>query len=194
MEKTYGGAKRFSKDGNGTAARNETLESFIRDAGDKAYRFAYDLSGNSDEARELVQETCYRLARSWKSFQPSRPVSSWFFTVLRNAFLDSRRRFERRKVVSLDLPLEDEDGASFEGIIPDGAEGIPESLERVETAQTVRRAMRGLTREHRAVLELCDMGGMAYEEVARSLGVSVGTVRSRIFWARAALRGQLAAS
>lgn len=194
MEKTCDSAKRFGKEGNGTAARNEILESFIRDAGDRAYHFAYDLSGNGDEARELVQETCYRVARAWESFQPSKPVNSWFFTVLRNAFLDSRRRFDRRKVVSLDIPLDGEDGASFEDIIPDGAEGPQDSLERSEKVQTVRRALKGLTREHQAVLELCDMGGLAYDEVARSLGVSVGTVRSRIFRARAALRGQLAAN
>lgn len=194
MEKTCESKKRFGKEGNGTAARNERLESFIRDAGDKAYHFAYDLSGNGDEARELVQETCYRVARAWESFEPSKPMGSWFFTVLRNAFLDSRRRFDRRNVVSLNIPLDNEDGASFEDIIPDRAEGIPESLERAETVQTVRRALKGLTREHQAVLALCDMGGLGYDEVARNLSVSVGTVRSRIFRARAALRGQLAAS
>ena len=193
MEKTCESKKRFGKEGNGTAARNMLLESFIRDTGDKAYHFAYDLSGNYDEARELVQETCYRVTRAWESFEPSKPVGSWFFTVLRNAFLDSRRRYDRRKVVSLDVPLDDEDRASFDEVVPDGAEGIPESLERAEAVRTVRLALKELTQEHQAVLELCDMGGLAYDEVARRLGVSLGTVRSRIFRARAALRGQLAA-
>ena len=192
MKKTCESAKRFGKEGNGTAARNERLESFIRDSGDRAYQFAYSLSGSCEDAKELVQEAYYRATRAWESYEPSKPVGSWFFTILRNAFLDSRRRFERRNAVSLDIPLDDEDGASFEETIPDGAQGIPESLEREDTVQTVRRALKAMTREHQSVLTLCDMDGLKYDEIARSLGVSEGTVRSRIFRARATLRSRLA--
>lgn len=191
MKKTCESEKRFGKEGNGTEARNKILESFIRDSGDKAYGFAYNLSGNHEDARELVQEACYRVTRAWESFETSKPVGSWFFTILRNVFIDSRRRSERRNIVSLDLPLDGTDELSFEEIIPDGEEGIQESLERKEKAWTVRRALKAIPRKQEAVLRLCYMHGMRYDEAARSLGISEGTVRSRIFRARATLRNRM---
>lgn len=190
MEKHCESKKRFGKEGMATAARNEILESFMRDSSGKAYAFAHSLAGNHEDARELVQEALYRVARTWDGYQHSKPLEAWFFVVLRNAFIDSRRRVERKSGVSLDRPLDGDDGGTLAELLPDRAESILARLEREESAKTVRRALKGMKKNLRAVLTLCDMQGERYDAIARSLGVSAGTVRSRIFRARQALRNQ----
>ncbi|MEK7743574.1 MAG: sigma-70 family RNA polymerase sigma factor [Elusimicrobiota bacterium] len=190
MKKHCESKKRFGKEGTATAARNEILESFMRDSGSKAYAFAHGLVGNRDDASELVQETLYRVARAWDRYEESKPLEAWFFVVLRNAFIDSTRRVERKRGVSLDRPLDGEDGSTLAELLPDQSESIQARLEREESAKTVRRALRGKRKNLRAALTLCDMKGERYDAIARSLGVSMGTVRSRIFRARQALRNQ----
>ncbi len=190
MKKHCESEKRFGKEDGGTEARNEILESFIRDSGQKAYQVAYSHSGNCEDANELVQDALYRVARAWDKYEVSKPLDAWFFTILRNAFMDSRKRFERRNGVSLDRPLDEDGGGSYADLLADSAESIPQSLERKETVNTVRRALEGMRRQERAVLKLCDMDGRTYDDIARSLGVPAGTVRSRIFRARQTLRNQ----
>ena len=190
MKKHCESKKRFGKEGTATAARNEILESFMRDSGGKAYAFAHGLVGNHEDASELVQETLYRVARAWDRYEQSKPLEAWFFVVLRNAFIDSRRRVERKRGVSLDRPLDGEDGSTLAELLPDQSESIQARLEREESAKTVRRALKGMRKNLRAALTLCDMKGERYDAIARSLGVSMGTVRSRIFRARQALRNQ----
>ena len=190
MEKRCESKKRFGKEGTATEARNEILESFMRDSGGKAYAFAHGLAGNHEDARELVQEALYRVARTWDRYEHSKALEAWFFVVLRNAFIDSRRRVARKSGVSLDSPLVGEDGGTLAELLPDQSESIQARLEREESAKTVRRALKGMKKSFRAVLTLCDMKGERYDAIARSLGVSAGTVRSRIFRARQALRNQ----
>lgn len=190
MEKHCESKKRFGKEGTATAARNEILESFMRDSGGKAYAFAHKLVGNREEASELVQETLYRVARAWDRYEASKPMDAWFFAVLRNAFIDSRRRAERKRGVSLDRSLDGEDGSTWAEVLPDGSESIQMRLEREESAQSVRRALKGLNKNLRTALTLGDLQGERYDVIARSLGVSIGTVRSRVFRARQVLRNQ----
>jgi len=190
MEKHCESKERFGKEGKAPAARNEILESFIRDSGHRAYALAHSLAGNEAEAHELVQEALFRVARAWSRFKRSQPLDPWFFVVLRNAFHDSRRRAERKRAVSLDRSSEFGDGEALRDLLPDGSESIQARLEREESARTVRRALKGLRDAERTVLNLCDMQGWRYDDVARKLRVPVGTVRSRIFRARQALRTQ----
>jgi len=190
MEKHCESKKRFGKEGTATAARNEILESFMKDSGGKAYAFARRLAGNHDEASELVQEALYRVALTWDKYEQSKPLDARFFVILRNAFIDSRRRYERRRGVPLDRPVGGEDGNSFAEVLSDGAESIEARLEREESAGKVHRALKRMKKKLRAVLTLSDMHGLQYDAIARSLGVSAGTVRSRLFRARQELRKQ----
>ena len=187
MEKHCDSERRFGKEG--TAARNEVLEEFLRKSGERAYQYAYRLSGNCDEAHELVQDAMYRVTRAWDRYKTRKSLHCWFFVILRNAFKDSRRRHGARGSLSFDLPLEGTEGDSLADVIPD-TESLPAGLEREETVSRVRGALAALTPEHRTILKLCDMDGKGYDDIARTLGVPMGTVRSRIFRARQALRTQ----
>ncbi len=190
MEKHCESEKRFGKEGTATAARNEMLEGFLRKSGDRAYQLAYSLSGNNEDAHELVQDALYRVARAWDQYEQCKPLDCWFFAIMRNAFTDSRRSYERRNGVSLDRSLSGEEGDSLAEVLPDGAGSLTAGLEREETVNQVRGALAALKPAYRTMLKLCDMDGRRYDDIARRLGIPTGTVRSRIFRARQALRTQ----
>ncbi|MFH2203214.1 MAG: sigma-70 family RNA polymerase sigma factor [Elusimicrobiota bacterium] len=172
------------------------FDKFVEEYGERAFQFSYRLTGNIEDAKDLVQEAFFRVLRSWDRYDASRALDSWFFTILRNVFLDGRKRYERRNVLSLERAVRGEaDGEqlTYEDLIPEEDGRVLETLERAEAAETVRRALDSLAYDHRVALTLCDMEGLCYEEISRVLDVPVGTVRSRISRARIALRRVLAA-
>ena len=75
------------------------FEGFVREYGERAFQFAYRLTGNVEDAKDLVQDAFHRALRSWDRYDPSRPLDAWFFTILRHLYFDSRKRAGRRKTV-----------------------------------------------------------------------------------------------
>lgn len=171
------------------------LESFIRDYSDKAYQFAFRLSGNAEEAKELVQEAFYRAINKWDQYDESQPLEAWFLTILRNLYYDGLKRYERRCGLSLDAPLADTEGETLTlgDSLAAEEEGLLERLERDETGQVVRAALETLSADQRAVIDLADGQGLSYEEIACVLDCPAGTVRSRLNRARSNLRKALLA-
>jgi len=189
MEKHCESKKRFGKEDGRTEARNEILESFIQEWGGRAYQFAYRLAGNCDDAHDLVQEALYRVMLGWDRYQTKKPLDAWFMTILRNAFLDRCKRYERKHSVSLDCPIGSGEGHSLADVMAGQDEAVQMRLERQETAKAARRALKGMRREQREVLTMCDMHGLKYDEIAATLKLPAGTVRSRIHRARRTFRG-----
>ena len=148
-------------------------------------RFAYGLCGDAEEACELAQETCYRALKAGVG-RVRGSVSSWLRTAIRNAFYDATKRSCRRSV-SFDATVPDSD-LTYVDVLDDGSAPLGEAMEREETRAEVRLALDSMPGSYREVLELCDMAGMSYEDAARRLGIQVGTLRSRLFRARAVLR------
>lgn len=184
--------KSYERAGKGlnsrTAGLDGTLDSLLRRHQGHARQFAYSLSGNVDEADELVQQAGYKALRHWKSYDPMRSFESWYLTIVKNLFKDARKRALSRRFVSLDTPLDYEEDMSLVDSLPDREAGLFEQLERREAVKAVRKSLLDLKKSCRIVLTLCDIEGMRYDEVARKLGLPPGTVRSRLFRARAALR------
>ncbi len=168
-----------------TECRDAKLEGLLRSHQGQAQQFACKLAGNSDEARELVQAASYHVLRRWEKFDPVKSFGSWYLTIVRNLFVD-RRRVSKR-MVSMDAPGEGEQRGLMD-VLPERGAGILEQLEREELAQAAHEAIRALTAKYQAVVRFCDLEGMRYEQAAQRLGVPVGTVRSRLWRARAALR------
>ncbi|MBI5596694.1 MAG: RNA polymerase sigma factor [Elusimicrobia bacterium] len=171
------------------AVQGRNFEEFVRSYGNKAYQFAYRLCGNPEEAKEMAQEAFHRLLAHLDEHDPSKPFDAWFFRILRNVVFDETRRHERRRTVSLDVPVSGPFGEeSYADLLPDQEEALLETLERRDAGAAVRRALDKLSPEHRSVLVLCDMEGRGYEEAAKVLDVPLGTIRSRINRARMAFR------
>lgn len=165
------------------------LEKFINDYADRAYQFAFKLCGNQEEAKELVQEAFVKVMKNWEHFDQSQPLENWFFTVLRNLYVDGLKSHERKNRVSLDMPIGSEETLTLADALPDKSEeALLDRVERQEARSQVRRAVETLLPEFRAILTLADFQGMRYEEIAKVLGCAPGTVKSRISRARAALK------
>jgi RNA polymerase sigma-70 factor (ECF subfamily) len=149
---------------------------------DGLYNFARWLSGDASEAEDLVQETYVRALASSHQFEPGTRLRAWLFRILRNAFLDRRRR------ASPESQVEQTDDV---GTDASTGELDQEQVRRLVAAD-VAAAVEALPEPYRTVV-LLDMEGFSEPECAHVLGCAEGTVKSRLSRARARLRSQLAA-
>jgi RNA polymerase sigma-70 factor (ECF subfamily) len=147
---------------------------------DQLYNFAQWLTQDKAEAEDLVQETYAKALRGFSSFQAGTNFRAWMYRILRNSFLSSRTGLKTTVVLdeeSVDVPKES---------------ATPESL-LIERAnrEMVQQALEGLPVQFREILLLCEVEEMSYQEIAETLTVPMGTVMSRLFRARKALRAAL---
>jgi RNA polymerase sigma-70 factor (ECF subfamily) len=152
---------------------------------DALYRLARHLSGNDDDAQDLVQETYARALGKHAQFVPGSIVRAWLFRILRNLHIDGWRRAkgspERERLGDEEPP--DAPGADREALRGD------EELQRLRgvVAEDIEAALRKLSSDARTIV-LLELEGLTYEELAEVLGCNVGTVRSRLSRARSRLR------
>ncbi len=159
----------------------------VRRHAQKAYGFAYRLAGNEADARDLVQEAFMHALKHFDKFDRKRPFEPWFNRILKNIFLDSMRRYQRKHVVSLDGPSPIE-AVAWENILP-GSDVTPEKeLEKQEQNVLVQKALDQLPIHCKTAVILCDIEKHPYERIAEILGCPIGTVRSRIHQGRVLLR------
>ncbi len=159
-----------------------TWEEVARDHGRFLYTVAYRLTGNSDDAQDLVQEVLLKVRRGLETYRPG-SLEGWLSRITTNTFLDEARRQRRRPV---DLLPEEPDR-----VIPPSP-GADVALAAEALPDDVQAALRSLPEEYRAAVVMCDVVGMSYQEIGEALDVPVGTVRSRIHRGRALLRKVLA--
>jgi RNA polymerase sigma-70 factor (ECF subfamily) len=168
-------------DGGDVAWTPPSWDEVVREHADRVYRLAYRLTGNAHDAEDLTQETFIRVFRSLASYKPG-TFEGWLHRITTNLFLDMARR--RSRVRMEGLP---EDTDRIVGDDP--------SPEQVYTAThldpDLQAALDELPPEFRAAVVLCDVEGLSYEEIGATLGVKLGTVRSRIHRGRQALRASL---
>ncbi|MBI5631693.1 MAG: RNA polymerase sigma factor [Elusimicrobia bacterium] len=171
------------------------LERLIEQYSPRGYQFAYHLCGNDDEARELLQESFFKVLRGWGSYRDGQPLENWFLTILRHVYYDKIKRFDSRHSVSMDAPLSGygaEEGLRLSETLCDAAEGdVLESLERQELREQVLAAMESLSLEQKAVLTLSDIQGLSYDQISEVLDCPAGTVRSRLCRARKAFKRRI---
>ena len=162
----------------------DSFEALAMPLFDSLYNFAQWLTHDRDEAEDLVQETYAKALKGFKSFQPGTNFRAWIFRILRNTFLTSRTGL----MAAATVPLGSEDDESALPIITETPESL--LLERADQ-QRVQAAIEGLPLKFREVVLLCDLEGMAYQEIAETLAIPIGTVMSRLARARNALRQEL---
>jgi RNA polymerase sigma-70 factor (ECF subfamily) len=159
-------------------------DEIVREHSARVYRLAYRLTGNPQDAEDLTQETFLRVFRSLSSYTPG-TFEGWLHRITTNLFLDQARRRARIRMESM--------GEDAARIVSTDDHGRPErGFEHANLDNDVQRALDALRPEYRAAVVLCDIEGLSYEEIAVTLGVKLGTVRSRIHRARAQLREALA--
>jgi len=155
----------------------------VRTHSARVYRLAYRLTGDRHDAEDLTQEVFVRVFRSLSSYTPG-TFEGWLHRITTNLFLDSVRRKAKIR---------------FEGLADDAADRLAGKEPTPAQAYfdnhldaDIERALAELAPEFRAAVVLCDIEGLSYEEIAATLGVKLGTVRSRIHRGRSQLRASLA--
>ncbi|AIT60793.1 RNA polymerase sigma factor SigE [Corynebacterium doosanense CAU 212 = DSM 45436] len=182
----YGTADELS----GTAAFDAGLGTMpswgelVTEHADSVYRLAFRLSGNKHDAEDLTQETFMRVFRSLKKYQPG-TFEGWLHRITTNLFLDMVRH---RAKIRMETLSED-----YERVA--GTDMTPEQQFTVSRLDpTLQAAIDELSPEFRVAVVLCDVVGMSYDEIADTLGVKMGTVRSRIHRGRSQLRAYIEAA
>jgi RNA polymerase sigma-70 factor, ECF subfamily len=157
-------------------------DEIVRTHSARVYRLAYRLTGNSHDAEDLTQEVFVRVFRSLSTYTPG-TFEGWLHRITTNLFLDITRRKQRIRFEGLG----EETAAKLCGAEPTPSQAFDDR----HLDSDIATALADLPPEYRAAVVLCDIEGLAYEEIADVLGVKLGTVRSRIHRGRAQLRAAL---
>jgi len=168
---------RRAQNGDGTA-----LEALLFAYEKRVYNIAYRLMGSEADAADMAQESLIKIYRSVKGFKGEASFSSWVYRLTVNTCMDGLRK---RKRAPISLEYACESGVPLEDSGTETPEARALSIER---AEDIQKAIGMLTAEHRTVVVLRDISGLTYEEIADSLSISVGTVKSRINRARQRLK------
>ena len=149
-------------------------------------------NGDREEAEDITQEAFIKAYRSLDSFRGQASFSTWLYKIATNLCIDRARTRKRRpqQAYSLDEPYDKEDDKGGREIADSRFEPS-KGVERDEMRTIVRQTVAEMPEKQRQVLIMCDLQGMAYENIAEVLGIPLGTVKSRIFHARADLARRL---
>ncbi|HEY3604692.1 MAG TPA: RNA polymerase sigma factor SigE [Sporichthyaceae bacterium] len=157
-------------------------EEIVRTHSARVYRLAYRLTGDQHDAEDLTQEVFVRVFRSLSSYQPG-TFEGWLHRITTNLFLDQVRRKRRIR---------------FEGLEDDAHERLPgrepspaQAFDDRHLDADIQLALDALPPEFRVAVVLCDIEGLSYEEIAATLDIKLGTVRSRVHRGRTRLRAAL---
>jgi len=155
----------------------DSLQSDIAALLPRLRRFARTLAGAREDADDLVQVALERALTHSAQWQPGTRLDSWLYRIMQNAWIDELRARKRRDATFVPEELGEHVGVASGDALHDGI--------------AVRRALASLSDEHRAVVGLVLVEGLAYKEAAEVLDIPIGTLTSRLARARDALQAQL---
>ncbi|UII22919.1 sigma-70 family RNA polymerase sigma factor [Fulvivirga ligni] len=156
---------------------------------DSMYNFAYRLTFDEDDAKDLVQDTYLKAFRFIESFEKGTNAKAWLFRILKNSFINDFRKKSKQPA-----KVDYQEVETFYN-----SEDVDKSITtdlRIETVQDmigdeISNALNSLDVDFRTVIILCDLEGFKYDEMAKILDIPIGTVRSRLHRARNLLKERL---
>jgi RNA polymerase sigma-70 factor (ECF subfamily) len=160
----------------------EAFEELVARHRDKIYARAFSMVRNEEEAVDLSQEAWVKGWQRLKQFQGEASFATWMTRIVINLCLDHLRRAKRQRAESIEQL--DEELGGVERQMPVVTTNPTAGLERGELRQRIDRALGQLSYEHRTVLVLHEFEEMEYKAIAQYMGCSIGTVMSRLFYAR----------
>lgn len=157
---------------------------------DALHTFAYHHSYNEVDASDLVQETYLKAYRFIDKYTPGSNAKAWLFKILRNSYINQHRKKSRKpKQVDYEEMVTYHDSDSAKGL---GYVDMREEIFGQEMGDEVSIALESLPEDFKTVIILCDIEDFSYEEISKIVEIPIGTVRSRLFRARNALKEKLA--
>ncbi|MBG85978.1 MAG: RNA polymerase subunit sigma-24 [Verrucomicrobiales bacterium] len=175
-----------AQDGN-----TEAFEELIFRHRDKIYARAFSMMRNEDEALDLSQEAWIKSWQRLKQFQGDSSFATWMTRIVINLCLDQIRRQKRKRAESIEKL--DEELGGVERQMPVVSVNPTAGMERGELRKRIDEAMTKLSDAHRTVLILHEFEELEYKQIAKVMGCSIGTVMSRLFYARRRMASLLAA-
>ena len=167
---------------------NRIFEQELLPHADALYNFAYHLTYNEDDANDLVQEAYMKAFRFIDKYIEGTNAKAWLFKILKNAFINEYRKKSKRPI-----KVDFEDIVSYhnEDKQQSSCKDLREEIYHNIMGDEVTNAVNSLGIEFRTVILLCDIEGFSYEEIAKIIGIPIGTVRSRLHRARNMLKNKL---
>jgi len=166
------------------------FEQLISKYQQKIYNIAYRLMGNPHDASDLAQEALIKVYKSIGSFRLDASFSTWVYHIVTNVCRDELRKRNRHQVSSLDEPLNLHDG-EVNKEVADFSNSPEFAYEQKESGEYIQKLINSLNPEYRMVVVLREMMGFSYEEIARELDITLGTVKSRLNRARKYLKDRI---
>jgi RNA polymerase sigma-70 factor (ECF subfamily) len=168
----------------------EAFNELVKQYEKQVINIAYGMLSDREDSFDAAQEVFIRIYKSIGSFKGQSSLTTWIYRVTANICNDMLRKRQRTaKTVSIYPSEDDEDAQLME--LRDDSPTPEEVLERNEAQKAVREGIASLSDDFRAVITLCDMEGLSYEDAAAVLSVPHGTVKSRLNRARNALKKKL---
>lgn len=169
----------------------EAFENLLERYGRRIYQLAYRMAGNDADAKDLTQEAFIRVYRAFGRIDPQANLESWLYRIVTNLYIDMLRRRPKVRIESLDAPLVTAKGDEVAREVADDRMDPEEEVLAAHLDADIQRALGALSADLRMVVILSDVEGQSYEEISRSLGIPVGTVKSRLHRARRTLQSRL---
>lgn len=177
--------------------RNRDMAAFdllVEERSGEVYSLLYRLTEDAEEARDLTQETFLRAFRHIESFRGDADLKTWLYRIAINQARNRWRWWKRRKkdsIISLDFSDRDDEEPLSARISSNNAQDPEQELLAREREAALNKALKTLKQDFREAVILRDIEGLSYEEIAETLEISVGTVKSRIARGRLELRKKL---
>lgn len=163
------------------------FDDLVRKHERRAYQYAHRLTSNPDEACDIVADAFIRVYGALGNFKGNSAFSTWLYRIITNCFLDFRKKEKSRVAVSLDQPVAGQEN-EMERQIEDDDPGPDLQVERKERETRVESAVEKLPEYQRAMIVMYHGENLSYEEIAETLDLPIGTVKSRLNRARLTLR------
>lgn len=144
--------------------------------------FAYNLTKNADETEDLIQDTFFRALKNHEKFNEGTNIKAWLFTIMKNIFINNYRKNQKRNVIN--------DGSDNQYLLNSTRQTVRSDAYRTFLSEDINNAMDKVSKDF-TVPFIMYFEGFKYQEIAETLGLPLGTVKSRIFFARKELQSRL---
>jgi len=165
------------------AGQLEAYEILVGRYRQRVYSLAYNMVRNEQDATDLSQETFVKAWQAIRGFKKNASFYTWLYRITTNLCIDFVRKRDRRPTVAFEETVDPDPDVDVE-IAPSSHPLPNEEVQRKELREQIDAALQELSPEHRAVIQLREFEGLDYAEIAKAVGCQIGTVMSRLHYAR----------